>query len=60
MTDKLKGFIDFFKDIPDHRMERRKLHMVEEILLIAFCGTIAGCDSWNDLELFGKTKLSVL
>src|SRR5690606_24001709 len=44
----------------DHRLDRRKLHRVEEILRVAFCGMIAGCDSWNDLELFGKTKLDYL
>lgn len=54
------GFIDFFKEVPDHRLNRRKLHPVEEILLVTFCGTIAGCDSWDDLELFGKTKLDRL
>ena len=60
METKELGFIDFFKEIPDHRGNRHKLHSVEEIMLIAFCGTIAGCDSWNDLELFGKTKLDYL
>jgi len=60
MEDKDIGFIDFFKEIPDHRVERCKLHSVEEILLVTFCGMIAGCDSWNDLELFGKTKLKYL
>lgn len=50
----------FFKQIPDHRIDRKKLHRVEEILLLTFCGMIAGCDSWNDLELFGKTKLDYL
>lgn len=54
------GFIDFFKRVPDHRIERRKLHPVEEIMLVAFCGVIAGCNSWEDLELFGKTKLTQL
>ena len=54
------GFIDFFKRVPDHRIDRKKLHSVEEILLLPFCGMIAGCDSWNDLELFGKTKLDYL
>lgn len=60
MEDKATGFIDFFKEIPDHGRDRRKLHKVEEILLVTFCGMIAGCDSWNDLELFGKTKLDYL
>lgn len=54
------GFIDFFKEIPDHRVDRRKLHSVEEILLVTFCGMIAGCDSWDDLELFGEMKLEYL
>ena len=60
MEDKQSGFIDFFKEILDHRIDRRKLHSVEEILLVTFCGMISGCDSWNDLELFGKTKLDYL
>lgn len=54
------GFLDFFSQIPDHRVDRRKLHSVEEILLVTFCGMIAGCDSWDDVELFGKTKLDYL
>jgi predicted transposase YbfD/YdcC len=41
-------------------MDRKKLHTVEEILLVTFCGMIAGCDSWDDLELFGKTKIDYL
>ncbi len=60
MDDQIPGFIDFFKEVPDHRVERRKLHPVPEILLVAFCGVIAGCDAWDDLELFGKTKLEYL
>ena len=53
----LLGFMDFFRTLPDHRMERRKLHSVEEILLVTFCGMVAGCDGWEDIELFGKTKI---
>ncbi|WP_339057559.1 transposase family protein [Candidatus Regiella endosymbiont of Tuberolachnus salignus] len=44
MDKKLEGFIDFFKKIPDHRIQRRKLYCVEEILLLTFCGVILGCD----------------
>jgi predicted transposase YbfD/YdcC len=54
------GFLDYFKNIPDHRIERRKLYSVEEILLLTFCGIISGCDSWEDIEIFGQTKLSEL
>ena len=60
MEEKKVGFIDFFKEVPDHRVDRKKLHSVEEILLVTFCGMIAGCDSWNDLELFGSLKIDYL
>lgn len=60
MQKDLSGFTDFFKQVPDHRIDRNKLHPVEEILLITLCGTIAGCDGWEDIELFGKTKLDEL
>lgn len=54
------GFIDFFQTIPDHRLNRKKLHLVEEIFLVTFCAVSAGCDGWDDIELFGKTKLAYL
>jgi predicted transposase YbfD/YdcC len=60
MEQQLAGFIDFFRTIPDHRIERKKLYPIEELLLVAFCGVIAGCDGWDDLELFGETKLEDL
>lgn len=60
MEKELEGFIDFFKKVPDHRVERKKLHRVEDILFLTFCATIAGCDGWDDIELYGKTKLDVL
>ncbi len=60
MLEDVKGFIDFFKKVPDHRIERKKLYPVEEILLLTFCATIAGSDGWEDIELYGKTKLDML
>lgn len=54
------GFLDFFRQIPDHRIDRRKIHRVEEILLVTFCGIITGCEGWDDIELYGKTKLDFL
>jgi predicted transposase YbfD/YdcC len=60
MENREISFIDFFKEVPDHRIERCKLYKVEEILLIVFSGLIAGCDSWDDLEMFGKIKQDCL
>lgn len=60
MKAKESSFFDFFKEVPDHRIERRKLHSVSEILLVTFCGVVAGCESWEDIEDFGKIKLEYL
>lgn len=60
MSKESIGFLDFFRQIPDHRIERRKAHQVEEILLVTFCGVITGCEGWDDIELYGKTKLDFL
>lgn len=60
MTADLEGFIDFFKNIPDHRINRHKLYPVEEILLVSFCAIISGCDGWADIELYGKKKIDFL
>ena len=60
MTTKEPEFLDFFKEVPDHRIERRKLYSVEEILLLSFCAVISGCSSWDDIELYGQTKLDEL
>jgi hypothetical protein len=49
MEQETIGFIDFFRSVPDHRIERKKLHPVEEILLVTFCAIIAG--------IAGKTLL---
>lgn len=45
-----ESFLDHFEDFPDHRINRKKLYIVQEILLVALCGTILGCE---DLEEYG-------
>jgi hypothetical protein len=34
MAVKEPEFLDFFKEVPDHRIARRKLYSIEEILLL--------------------------
>lgn len=45
-----------FGSITDPRIERTKLHKLIDILVIAICGSICSCDSWEDVEEFGKAK----
>jgi len=54
------GFLDCFKDLKDHRINRKKLYPMEEILLVALCAIICGAEGWVDLALFGKQKLGAL
>lgn len=51
------GFLDYFAKLEDPRINRNKLHPIEEILLVTLCGVICGCEGWEDLEEFGQIKL---
>lgn len=48
--------LTFAKSIPEHRMERRKLHPVENIVFITLCAVICGADTWEDINDFGHAK----
>ncbi len=43
-------------EIKDPRLERKKLHSLKSILVIAVCATICGADNWEDIADFGKSK----
>ena len=53
-------FLDIFGQLDDPRIERKKLHPMSEILLLTLCAVICGAESWDDIELFGKSKLMFL
>lgn len=42
--------------IKDPRIERKKLHSLKDILVIAVCATICGADNWEDIAEFGESK----
>lgn len=46
----------FFSGLHDPRIERTKAHLLEDILFIAIASVICGAETWNDMELFGKSK----
>jgi len=57
-TNKKMDIISFSKHILDHRIERNQIHSVETIVFIAVSAVICGAESWNEIELFGRTKES--
>ena len=48
--------LDYFSDITDPRVERTKLHKLEDILAIAICATICGAEGWYEMAFFGQCK----
>jgi predicted transposase YbfD/YdcC len=47
---------DYLKDIKDPRLDRKKLHLLIDILVIAISAVICGADNWNEIEDFGHAK----
>ena len=50
------SLVESFSIIPDYRVNRRKLHNLVDITVIAVCAVICGADDWNAIEKFGKCK----
>lgn len=55
-----RGLLRFFNEIRDPRMDRTKLHLLPDMLVITLCGVVCGADSWTEIEMFGKVKLQWL
>jgi hypothetical protein len=45
-----------FADLEDPRIDRRRLHPLINILVIALSAAICGADAWTEVELFGESK----
>src|SRR4051812_24646180 len=51
------SILNDFRDLPDPRREtRNKKHRLIDILVIALCGTIAGCQSAVEIAAYGRSK----
>jgi predicted transposase YbfD/YdcC len=49
-----------FRRLKDPRINRRKRHSLEAILVIAICAVIAGADDFQEVALFGQKRLDWL
>ena len=50
------NIIEHFKEIEDPRIERNKRHLLWDILVITICAVVCGCETWEDIEMYGKEK----
>ena len=48
--EKHKDLISLFGDIPDPRINRKKLHQLGDIMAIAILSVICGAETWIDIE----------
>jgi predicted transposase YbfD/YdcC len=51
-----KRLVNHFSVLEDPRCAGKVVHRLIDILVIAVCAVIAGAESWEDIELYGKEK----
>ena len=56
----MKELKEYLRQIRDPRINRRKLHLLEDIVLLVLIAVICGCESWETIEEFGKNKIDFL
>ena len=46
----------YFARLKDPRRAHRRLHLLQDILVIALCAVIAGAQDWQEIETFGRRR----
>jgi predicted transposase YbfD/YdcC len=57
---RLAGLLDHFAKIKDARQGWKVLFPLREVLFLVVCGTIAGCDDYEDIVDWGEAHLAFL
>ena len=60
MSARLVAVFTPFEDLTDPRIHRTRVHDLFELVVVALCGTIAGADTWADIERFGNDRIAWL
>ena len=58
--DTIVDFLESFEDLDDPRQRGKVLYPLDEVLLLALLGVIAGCESWVEIARYGEKKLGLL
>jgi len=56
----IESLVQHFEAVEDPRCRGKVLHRLDEILVIAVCAVIACAESWDDIALYGRSKLAWL
>jgi predicted transposase YbfD/YdcC len=46
----------FFARLQDPRRAHRRLHLLQDVIVIALCAVIAGAQDWQQIETFGRKR----
>ena len=55
-SDKPKSLFDHFAVIEDTRDQKKRRHLLIDVLVIAIVAVICGANGWTQVEAFGKAK----
>jgi len=53
-------FLNHFRDLTDGRQAGKVVYPLDEVLLLALLGILAGAKTFNDIARFGEKKLALL
>jgi len=56
----IENLAQYFNTIEDPRCGGKVEHRLRDILVIAVCAVIACAESWDDIALYGRSKLAWL
>jgi predicted transposase YbfD/YdcC len=54
---KVPPLAEYFKDVEDPRIDRKKLYPLIEVILIALLALMSGAEGWEDMQDYGNAKL---
>ncbi|MGL5136409.1 MAG: ISAs1 family transposase [Beijerinckiaceae bacterium] len=59
-TPRARSLLDHFSAIKDGRQPCKVMYRLDEVLLLVVCGTMAACDDYDDIVLWGNRHLPFL
>lgn len=50
------NILQYLSSMKDPRIDRKKLHLLDDIVFITIAAVISGAEGWNEVEAYGKAK----